>query len=59
MHGYVTYRQSQKRDGKIPEATKLRRHLLQRIPVQPDQLKRVMSLETALVRVLQRVGAIW
>jgi len=59
MHGYVTYRQSQKRDGKIPEATKLRRHLLHRIPVQPDQLKRVMSLETALVRVLQRVGAIW
>jgi len=59
MRGYVTYRQSQKRDGKIPEATKLRRHLLRRIPVQPDQLKRVMSLETALVRVLQRVGAIW
>ena len=59
MHGYVTCRQSQKRDGKIPEAARLRRHLLHRIPVQPDQLKGVMSLETALVRVLQGVGAIW
>src|SRR5262249_5620492 len=32
-NGWMTCRQSQKRDGKIPEATKLRRYLLHRIPL--------------------------
>src|SRR5215510_2834026 len=33
MNGWVTCRQSQKRDAKIPEATKLRRYQLHRIPL--------------------------
>ena len=33
MNGWVTCRQSQKRDGKIPEAIKLHRHLLHGIPL--------------------------